>query len=150
MAAMAETHWERLCKMTGFENLLADTANYGSGGKRSERAPTLRTIFANKYLQWTREETEEKFIEARVPYSEVNRWWQLFDHPQVLEQKMMVKVDHPVVGETEIMGCPMTLNETPSAIRSPAPILGQHTRDVLTDLGYTENQIVQLREQRAI
>jgi formyl-CoA transferase/CoA:oxalate CoA-transferase len=111
---------------------------------------TLRTIFAARYREWTTQEALKSHIAAGVPVSEVNRWWQLFDHPQFREQGFFVRVEHPAVGETEILGCPMTLTETPSSIRSPAPTLGQHTEEVLTGLGYSPAQVEELRRQRVI
>ena len=150
VTTFTERHWERLCKICGFEDLLNDKATYGSQAKRNDMKETLRTVFAAKYREWTTEETLKKHIEAGVPCSEVNRWWQLFDHPQFREQGFFAKVEHPAVGETEILGCPMSMTETPSSIRSPAPTLGQHTEEVLAGLGYSPAQIEELRRQGVV
>ncbi len=54
---------------------------------------------------------------------------------------MVVSTDHPVAGEVETIGLPVKFSETPGGVRGPAPMLGQHTRAVLSDEGYSEAEI---------
>jgi crotonobetainyl-CoA:carnitine CoA-transferase CaiB-like acyl-CoA transferase len=63
---------------------------------------------------------------------------------------MVVEVDHPIVGRMKTLGVPIKLSATPGAVTRPAPLLGQHTDEVLAELGYTPDEIVALRQSKAI
>jgi crotonobetainyl-CoA:carnitine CoA-transferase CaiB-like acyl-CoA transferase len=64
---------------------------------------------------------------------------------------MIREIDHPLAGRTKLVGSPIMLSETPAEIRSPAPLLGQHSAEVLQDvLGYTSEQVEALRRVKAI
>jgi len=64
---------------------------------------------------------------------------------------MIVEVEHPVAGKLRMPGIPVKLSETPGSIRMPAPVLGQHTVDVLEDLlGLTDDEIEQLKAEKVI
>jgi len=73
------------------------------------------------------------------------------EHPQVKARGMIVESDHPVAGKVKIVGVPVKLSETPGAVREPAPLLGQHTDEVLhTYLGMPEAEIAALRQAGVI
>jgi crotonobetainyl-CoA:carnitine CoA-transferase CaiB-like acyl-CoA transferase len=63
---------------------------------------------------------------------------------------MMVEMDHPVEGTVKVLGLPVKLSETPGKIRHAAPLLGEHTEEVLMGLGYSKEEIADLRERRVI
>ena len=58
---------------------------------------------------------------------------------------MTVALDHPTAGRIKNIGVPVKLSETPGSVRSPSPLLGQHTDGVLSDMGYSEDEIAALR-----
>ena len=62
-------------------------------------------------------------------------------HPQTLSRGMVVDLVHPEAGETRALGCPLHFSSTPTRIDRPAPLLGEHTREVLRECGYTESEI---------
>ena len=68
-----------------------------------------------------------------------------FDDPQVLARRMAVTVEHPVHGAVRQPGMAIKLSDTPGSIRGTAPLLGQHTDDVLRALGYDETRRLELR-----
>jgi CoA:oxalate CoA-transferase len=60
---------------------------------------------------------------------------------------MIVPVEHPVAGHTELPGIPIKLSETPGSVRTPAPLLGANTDEILTNLlGFSENKIKELKQ----
>ena len=68
---------------------------------------------------------------------------------QTRAREMVVPVDHPVAGQVETLGLPVKFSTTPGAVRGPAPLLGQHTREVLGELGYAETEIGRMLESGA-
>jgi CoA:oxalate CoA-transferase len=88
--------------------------------------------------------------QASVPESPINTYDRVFTDPHVLEREMVVGVKHPVAGPTRVVGIPVKLSDTPGAIRRPAPVLGEHTAEILTELGYSETDQERLRTSGAI
>jgi len=74
----------------------------------------------------------------------------VFDDPQVRHRNMLVEVDHPVAGRVKQVGIAIKLSDTPGSIRSLGPYLGQHTDEILSGLGYSPEQIAQLREKGVV
>jgi crotonobetainyl-CoA:carnitine CoA-transferase CaiB-like acyl-CoA transferase len=62
-------------------------------------------------------------------------------HPQTLARGMVVETRHRAAGPTSSIGCPVHFSETPAAVTRPAPLLGEHTREVLRDYGYSDGEI---------
>jgi len=62
-------------------------------------------------------------------------------HPQTLARGMVVDLVHPQAGPTKAVGCPVHFSATPTAIKRPAPLLGEHTRELLREYGYDDGQI---------
>ena len=63
---------------------------------------------------------------------------------------MVVELEHPQAGQTHALGCPLHFSATPTRISRPAPVLGEHTREVLREYGYGDDEIDALRDQRVI
>lgn len=84
------------------------------------------------------------FDNAGVPVGPVHTIGQALNHPQVLARDVVVTVDHPQAGPTRALGCPLHFSLTPTRIDRPAPVLGQHTRELLREYGYGDADIDQL------
>jgi CoA:oxalate CoA-transferase len=88
---------------------------------------------------------------AGIPVGAINTLEQVVKHPQVAARGALTSCDHPIAGALKVVGPPVRLSETPGAIRRPAPLLGQHTDEVLrTQLGLDDAAIDQLRRAGAI
>jgi len=85
-----------------------------------------------------------------VPCGPILTLAQVFQDPQVLSNRMLVKQDHPLAGPRRLLGVPIKLGETPGEIRTPAPALGQHTQELLAALGYPAPLLTQLRQDGVI
>ena len=75
---------------------------------------------------------------------------EVFEDPQVKHREMAVELDHPQAGKVTQAGVAIKLSDTPGSIRSFAPALGQHTDEVLSDVGLSADQIAQLREKHVV
>jgi crotonobetainyl-CoA:carnitine CoA-transferase CaiB-like acyl-CoA transferase len=75
---------------------------------------------------------------------------QVFENPQILANDMIVSVDHPVCGKVDMIGIPIKLSRTPGRVKGPPPTLGQHNEEILKELGYTREQIQDLKKKEVI
>jgi formyl-CoA transferase len=90
------------------------------------------------------------FEAHEIPCGPINDYSQVFADPQVLAREMIAKVDHPVLGSLTTLGSPIKLGATPANPRRRAPLLGEHTDEVLAEAGFSEQEIATLRESGAI
>ncbi len=142
--------WRRFCDAMGLGEIKEDpkfAVNKDRVDNRLELQEILDAIFAEK----TVEETLDGLRGAGVPCGPINNLAQVLSEPQVLAREMVVDVDVPVAGPTKVTGVPIKLSETPGAVRTPPPTLGQHTEEVLESvLGMDEAQRNALRQEGVV
>jgi crotonobetainyl-CoA:carnitine CoA-transferase CaiB-like acyl-CoA transferase len=85
-----------------------------------------------------------------IPCGPINNYAQVFSDPQVIAREMVVEVDHPALGHIRTLGSPIKMSGTPVDVRTRAPLLGEHTVEVLQEAGYTEREIDELRRSGAV
>ena len=85
--------------------------------------------------------------EARVLSGPLNTIEELQNDSNFIDRGAFAEIEHPAAGTLQYPGRPFIMEKTPWSIRRPAPLLGQHNRDVLTGLGYSDDEIVFLRQQ---
>jgi crotonobetainyl-CoA:carnitine CoA-transferase CaiB-like acyl-CoA transferase len=149
LGAANQGNWEKLCAAIERQDLLSDP-RFATNAKRTanqvELARTLDAVFAKKPVtEWI------AILEgAGIPAGPVYGFDQVYSDPQVIAREMAVEVDHPKAGKTSLIGIPVKLSETPGQIRRPAPTLGQHTDEILAELGMNPEAIRSLRNKRAV
>jgi crotonobetainyl-CoA:carnitine CoA-transferase CaiB-like acyl-CoA transferase len=80
----------------------------------------------------------ELLVTAGVPASPVNSVGRMVADKQIVARDMIVEQDHPTAGKIRVVGVPVKLSDTPGGVRTPAPLLGQHTAEVIGGLGYRD------------
>ena len=85
-----------------------------------------------------------------IPCGPINDYAQVFADPQVLAREMVVEVEHPTLGRLKTLGSPIKLSATPPDVGRRAPLLGEHTDEVLAEAGYTGSEIAALRRSGAV
>ena len=137
IAAIEPWFWENLCRSIGREDLIP----YQSAGeeKRAEIATTLEGVFLTK----SRDEWFEVLKDANISVGKVYDLEEALSDPQAVERGMVVELEAPGVpaGRVTQPGIPFHLSETPGKVRHPGSVTGQHTAEVLAELGYTPIQI---------
>jgi crotonobetainyl-CoA:carnitine CoA-transferase CaiB-like acyl-CoA transferase len=141
--------WERLCQAIGRPDLLADPrfkTNDDRVAHRAECVATLSEIFRTRPMAaWV-----EVIAQAGVPCGPINRVPDVVNDPQVLARDMIAAVPHPTVPELRLPNSPLKLTQTPPSIRRAPPFLGQHNQEVLTELGYSPEQIAEFTRRGVI
>ena len=86
-----------------------------------------------------------------IPCGPILNMAETFAHPQIQAREMSVELEHPSAGRMRVLGFPAeTLSETPVGVRTPAPLLGEHTDEVLREFGTSEDEIKKLRHSGAV
>ncbi|HKA55435.1 MAG TPA: CoA transferase, partial [Candidatus Binatia bacterium] len=119
-------------------------------GPANERHAYARAELQKLFHTKTREEWFDFLAKADVCVGKVYDVPEVFQDPQVRHRQMAVELEHPTAGKVTQAGVAVKLSDTPGTIRSFAPSLGQHTEEVLRDLGYSNAKIAELREKQVI
>jgi len=99
----------------------------------------------------TAQEWFDTFEKNSIPYSPINTLKQICEDPHIAHRKMLVEIDQPIVGKMKICASPLKLSETPGEVYAPAPMLGEHSEQVLREvLGYSSERIAQLKAEGVI
>ena len=140
----------KLCKVIGLENLSADP-RFVTNPLRTKNRRELNVILDPVMKTKTTAEWEKIFEEASIPYSPINNIQQICEDPHIRYRGMLAEIDQPAVGKMRIANSPIRLSETPGHVYAPAPLLGQHSEDVLREiLGYSQAEIDKLKEDEII
>ena len=108
--------------------------------KWEEITDYLKQLFLTK----TRDEWFEFLSQKDIPVGKVYSLDEVFTDPQVLHRKMVIEVKHPTEGKVKQVGIAIRLSDTPGKIRSLSPILGEHTKEILMNMGYSKQKIDEL------
>lgn len=143
VASIEPWFFQNLCSALGREDL---AAYQWSLDKKEEVLSAFRDVFRTK----TRDEWVEIMRQKDTCVAPVYSIDEVISDPQVLERDMVVEIDHPKLGKVKQVGIPIKLSETPGAIRRLPPRRGEHTEEILLELGYTRQDIEELRAKEAI
>lgn len=145
----SERHFfERFCHAIERDDLLSS----GTGAEFGEHARgdvELRRELAGIFASRTQAEWVSFFVEHDVPGGPVNTARQIVGDPQFQDRSRLIDQDHPVAGPLRLLGTPIRTGEPPLPI-GPAPSLGEHTDELLAELGYDEKKIAALRSAQAV
>ena len=149
VAVGSERQWPRLCHALGLDHLAQDQRFIDNDARVRNRAE-LRPLLANRFASAPSADWLVALDAAEVPSGPVNSVADAFAQPQAQARGMEQVVDHPVLGPIRQIGLPYKLSETPASIRSAPPVLGEHTDEILAELGYHADAIVALRQEGVI
>jgi crotonobetainyl-CoA:carnitine CoA-transferase CaiB-like acyl-CoA transferase len=135
-----QTNWERICEVLGHPEWRTD-ARFHDNTARMANLPALVEAINGVMVTRDRADWMAAFEAAGVPAGPVHSIGEALSHPQALARDMVVELDHPVAGKTRAIGAPIKFSDTPCSVTRHAPSLGEHTREVLAEHGYTEAQI---------
>lgn len=143
-----EWHWEAFCKAIGLENLLNDE-RFKTNQQRLKHREELEKIIVEKLKERTRDEWIDILLKAGVPCGAVNEIREVIEHPQTKFRKVIIEVDYPGVGKIKMFNNPVKISGHEFKVQRP-PRLGEHTEEILLNLGYSQKDIRELRAKNVI
>ncbi len=141
--------WAKVCGALGIGSLINDP-RFSTFAARSENRKELVAIFDNIFAGKTRDEWMKILGEHGCIFTPIQDIREVVADPQLAANNYLIEINHPEHGPTKTMGFPWDLSETPASWRRAAPKLGEHTEEVLLEVGYSKEAIARLREEGAI
>ncbi len=144
-----ERFWQRFCKALGREDLV-EMPEYAQNKDRVKNRDQLVALLQQEFDTRSTNRWVDILEEAGVPCGPINDLADVFSDPQVKERDMLLEVQHPSAGKIKQTGIPIKFSATPGSIDSPPPLLGQHSKEILLELGYSQDEVEALEQQEVI
>src|SRR6266446_271831 len=149
VGAANQGNWLRLLEALGAPELGNDP-RFVNNADRMRNLPALQAALTPLFKGRRSAEWLQRLEEAGVPAGPVLDVGQMHADPQTLARQMIVETSHPTAGQVESIGLPIKFSETPGSVRRAAPVLGQHTREVLREHGFSDAETDQMVAAGAI
>ena len=141
--------FRRLCAVLDHPDW-ADRPEFADNGSRVRNNHALASLIEAVTVQRPRRHWLEALEADDIPCGPINDYSQVFADPQILAREMVLDTEHPVLGHLQTLGSPIKLSATPADAHRRAPLLGEHTEEVLTEYGFSDADVEQLHRAGAI
>jgi crotonobetainyl-CoA:carnitine CoA-transferase CaiB-like acyl-CoA transferase len=149
IGAANQRNWERLLECLGAPELGEDP-RFSQNSERMANLDALVEVLGVYLEKQTTREWLDILEDAGLPAGPVLTIKQMHADPQTIAREMVPETDHPVAGRVQAIGLPVKLSATPGGVVTPAPLFGQHTREVLVEAGYSSSEIAALLESGGV
>jgi crotonobetainyl-CoA:carnitine CoA-transferase CaiB-like acyl-CoA transferase len=144
----SDKFFRNLC--SALEIDLPDDPRFESVELRLENEEALDRLLAERCLAYEQEDLVERLIAADVLTAPIKSIPELVEDPQIQHNGMIRDIEHPSAGPIRVTGVPVHLRGTPGAVRLPPPLQGQHSQELLAELGYAAGEIESLRGDKLV
>lgn len=144
-----ESLWPALCRALDKDKLINDP-KFKSLAERQNNALQLAQILETVFTSDSRQHWLDRLEQAGIPCAPAYYSLELFDHPHIQHNELMAEHDSAQLGKVKQLGMIIKLSKTPGKLWRAAPALGQHTDEILSELGYPTDEIQELRSKRII
>ena len=149
LGATGDKRWHQFCQLLDTEEWL-DDPRFKTNGDRFANRLLLQELINEKLQARTVDEWERFFNEAGIPAGPVYAVDGAMDHPQTRHREMVVERPHPVLGTVSLLGLPVKFSDTPGDVHRIPPALGEHTDEILREIGLDDDGLRHLREQKIV
>ena len=149
VAVGSERIWERFCKAMNREDLFTNP-DYSSNGSRVNNRATLIPLLQEYFLTRPVDDWVKDLQDASVPCGPINDIADVFADSHVLARQMYQEMPHPTLGSIKQTGLPVKFSKTPGGLDRHPPLLGEHNQQLLSELGYSDQEIAKLEGNSVI
>lgn len=149
IGAMSQATWAGVGTVLSLPSMLTD-ARFATNGARMANRDALVELMSSVLRTQSTDHWVEAFERAGVPAGPVKNMKQVLDDPQTRARDMVIQVEHPVAGLVDALGCPIKFSHGNGVTRRGAPLYGEHTAQVMAELGYAPDEIARMAQARAI
>ena len=149
LGASTQASWEKVPEIVG-QPRLVENELFCDNAARMENLDELVAVLVPLFKQHSTEEWLRRFEAAGVPAGPVASLQEMLTHSQTIEREMVTEVQHSTLGPVKTLGFPVKLGDSHAAIERGAPILGEHTLEVLLENGYTKTSVAELQRSSII
>ncbi len=149
IAANTARFWEKMCAMIAAPELFADP-RFQTNGDRMANLKALEAELNTRFEVDTCAAWLAKFEAEGIPAGPIFDVLEMHRDPQTIAREMVPSVEHPIAGSVQTIGLPIKFHQTPGKVASPSPLFGQHTAEVLAELGYSQADIEALGAAGAV
>lgn len=149
IGAISQATWVGVAQALDMPSLITDE-RFLTNSARMDHRDELVELISNVLAKKPTDHWVQAFEHAGVPAGPVKNMMQALDDPQTRMRDMVIQVDHPVAGQIDALGLPIKFSHGNGVTRRAAPLYGEHTAEVMQELGYTYPQIQQLTQANVI
>lgn len=149
IAANTGPFWAGMLDMIGAPEL-ADDPRFRTNGDRMANLKDLEAELNARFETRTSAEWLAEFEARGIPAGPILDVLEMHRDPQTVARDMVPTIEHPVAGPVQTIGLPIKFETTPGKVATPSPLFGQHTADVLVELGYDDGDIAAMAEKGAV
>ncbi len=142
--------WENLCRFLGKEDYIPYNVGHSILEPKDKKWEEISSDLKQVFLTKTRDEWFDLMIQKDIPVGKVYGLDEVFSDPQVLHRQMLIEVEHPALGKFKQAGIAPKLSQTPGKVRTLSPLLGEHSQEILRELGYSQREIENWRQEGVI
>lgn len=137
-----DRYWPKVCKALGMEDLENDP-KFNTIPARSKHAKELVGIMDKRFATKTRDEWVDILQKEGCIFTPIQSPTEVSNDPQAMANNYFIECEHPEHGKTKMVGFPWDFSETPAQYQRPAPGLGEHTTEILEEIGYSKEEIAE-------
>jgi len=149
ISVFLDKFWRKLCQALEIEHLTHDQ-RFARNAERMKNRKDLERILGEIFRQKTTAEWQKILDRHDVPNGPINTYKEVFQDPQILASNLFKELDHETLGPLRYLGLPIQLTTTPGELRSAPPLPGEHTEELLLNLGYRQEEIEELKKEKVI
>jgi crotonobetainyl-CoA:carnitine CoA-transferase CaiB-like acyl-CoA transferase len=149
VGAANQANWLRLLEVLEAPELLQDE-RFAENSDRMAHLDELSEVLESYFKARTASDWLSRFEKAGLPAGPIYTIKEVLEEEQTKAREMLIEVPHKTLGTTKAIGTPVKFSRTPGAVRKGAPVLGEHTREILTEIGLSADEINQLKTEGVV